>query len=207
MNKELSKTLRSRIIENGGLVFVEKYFGMVQTIEKTEMNEEISIRKRFPVATESIVDGICSSHQQFAIPDSALKGILYFEDQGTFENGNVRSGNNFQFTSNLRLVCWINRKKVVSNQFSEITGLAINDILQKLEVNKNPRSEGMFSNISVAVQRIPIQDAQIFSKYTYDESVTQFLMVPFEFFAIDLVVKYSINGSCMNSITLNPSQC
>lgn len=207
MNKELAKELRSRIIENGGLVFVEKYFGLVQTLERIEMMEDVPIRKRFPVATESVVNGICKSNQQVATPDSSMKGILYFEDQGSFENGRIRSGNNFEFTSNLRLVCWINRKKVVSNEFSEISGLAINDILQKLEVGSNPKSQGMFANISVSVQRIPAQDSSIFSKYSYDEAINQYLMAPFEFFAIDLVVKYSIIGSCINSITINPSPC
>jgi hypothetical protein len=55
MNKELSKILRERLQENGGLPFVERYAGLVQTVEKidTDVNQN-NVRKRFPVATESV---------------------------------------------------------------------------------------------------------------------------------------------------------
>lgn len=208
MNKELAKTLRQRILNNGGLVFVEKFYGMVQTAEKDEVSESGNpIRKRFPIATESVVNGQCQSHEELAIPNSALKGILYFEDNGTFADGRIRSGGQFQFTSNLRVVVWVNRHKVTSETYIEITGLAIADLIEKLEVDRNLKSEGMFNNLSVSVSRIPSQDAQIFSRYTYDEAVTQYLRPPFEFFAIDLSVKYSVNPSCMNEIILNESIC
>lgn len=209
MNKELAKALRQRIIGNGGLVFVEKYFGLVQTAEKNEIAESGNpIKQRFPIATESVLNGICTEGNEIiATPDSSVKGIIYFEDNGTFADGRVRSGNQFQFTSNLRLVCWINKRKVNSETYSEISLLAINEVIEKLEVDRNPKSDGMFSNVTISVQRIPSQDAGIFSRYTYDETITQYLRPPFEFFAIDLVIKYSINPNCLSQITLNPSQC
>lgn len=208
MNKEISKVLRQRILDNGGLVFVEKYFGLVQTVETSDQNAEGNpTRKRFPVATESIVNGTCKSHEQIATPDSSLLGILYFEDGGTVADGRIRSGNQYQFTSNLRLICWINRKKVTSETYVELTGLAISDIIEKLEVDRNPKTEGMFVNSTVSVSRIPAQDAQLFSRYTYDEAVTQYLRPPFEFFGLDLVVKYSMNPNCLDQIILKTSEC
>lgn len=210
MNKELSKTLRQRILDKGGIVFADKFLGLVQTVEKvdTDVNQN-PVRKRFPVATEILtdLDGNCRNFEEMAIPDSSLKGIAYFEDNGTFSDSRSRSGNLFQFTSNLRLVVWINRWLVTSSVYSEITALAIADLIEKLEVDRNPKTEGMFVNLSVSVQRIPSQDAQIFSKYTYDEAVTQYLRPPFEFFALDLVCKYSINPNCINEIILNEPEC
>ena len=40
------------------------------------------------------------------------------------------------------------------------------------------------------------------SRYTYDETVTQFLRPPFEFFALGLQLKYSINESCVEPLTI-----
>lgn len=208
MNKEVSNILRQRIIDNGGLVFVDKLFGMVQTGEKSEVNDNGgTVRKRFPIAIEHVVEGVCISQEQLAIPDSSRKGILYFEDGGTNPDGRVRSGGQYQFTSSVRLVVWINRKKVTSETYIEISALAIADLIEKLGVDTNPKSEGVFSNVSVSVSGIPRQDAGIFSRYTYDETVTQFLRPPFEFFALDLAVKYSINPKCINEIILNESIC
>src|SRR5690606_2438311 len=102
MNKELAKVLRQRIIDNGGLVFAEKLFGMVQTGERSELNDAgAQVRKRFPIATDVVVDGVCQSHETIVVPDSSLKGILYFEDNGSFPDGRARSGSLYQFTSNL----------------------------------------------------------------------------------------------------------
>lgn len=208
MNKEISNVIRQRIIDSGGLVFVDKLFGMVQTGEKSETNDAgTTVRKRFPIATEHVIDGVCISQEQLAIPDSSRKGILYFEDNGINPDGRDRSGGNYQFTSNIRLVVWINRKKVTSETYIEISGAAIADLIEKMKVDRNPKKEGMFSNLSISLAGIPRQDAGIFSRYTYDETVTQYLRPPFEFFALDLSVRYSINPNCINKIILNESIC
>lgn len=208
MNKELSKVLRQRIIDNGGVVFADKLFGLVQTGEKIEQNQNgNSVRVRFPIATESILNGVCDSHEQIATPDSGRLGIIYFEDNGTIPAGNSRSGNQFQFESRIRLVCWINRKKVTSETYVELTMLAITDLMKKIGVGSNPKSESYFVNMSVDVDGIPRQDAGIFNRYTYDETISQFLRPPYEFFALDLLCKYSVNPNCISEITLNESIC
>ena len=147
MNKEISKVLRDKLIEDGGLPFVEKYAGLVQTVTEEVATEETKTKKRFPVATEVVLNDVCSSHEEIITPDSSLKGILYFEDGGVVSQGKV--GKRFQFVSNLTLVCWINRAKVVSNIYSEITGIAIQNIMSKLNVDENPENVSMFTGLTV----------------------------------------------------------
>ena len=204
MNKEISKVLRDRLREDGGLPFVEKYAGLVQTVTKQVATEETILKQKFPVSTEVVINDACSSHEDIVIPDSSLKGILYFEDNGTTANGKV--GKRFQYTSNLTLVCWINRAKVVSNIYSEITGIAIQNILQKLKVDENPENVSMFIGLSVSINRILPQEATIFSKYSYDETVTQYLRPPFEFFGLGLQVKFSINEDCVQPLTITTEE-
>lgn len=204
MNKEISKILRDRLRENGGLPFVEKYAGLVQTVTEEVSTDEVKTKKRFPVATEVVVNDVCSSHEEIITPDSSLKGILYFEDGGVVSQGKV--GKRFQFISNLTLVCWINRAKVVSNIYSEITGIAIQNIMTKLKVDENPENVSMFTGLTVSVVKVQPQEASIFSRYTYDESVTQYLRPPFEFFGLGLQVKFSIDPKCVEPLTITTEE-
>lgn len=196
MNKEISKVLRERLRGNGGLPFVQKYAGLVQTV--TDVNptsDSTTEKRRYPVATEVVVNDVCHGNEEVMTPDSAMKGVLYFEDGGTQKTESEKG--KFKYLSNLTLIVWINRQLITSNIYSEITGIAIQMILDKLGVEKNPESEGMFSQIQVTLNRILPQEATLFSKYTYDETVTQYLRPPFEFFGLNLSVKYGINSNCI----------
>lgn len=197
MNKEISKILRDRLRENGGLPFVNKYAGLVQVVTDIKPNDETNVRRRYPVSTETIVNDACHGNEEIMTPDSAMKGILYFEDNGTQKTESERG--KFQYISNLTLIVWINRQRITSNYYSEITAIAIQMILEKLGVEKNPESDSMFTGIQVSLNRILSQDSSIFAKYTYEETVTQYLRPPFEFFGLSLSVKYGVNAKCIES--------
>lgn len=204
MNKEISKVLRERLRSGEGLPFVDKYVGMVQTVTEEVATDETHTRKRFPVATEIVLNDVCSAHEEIITPDSSLKGLVYFEDNGTTPNGKIGKG--YQYTSNLTLICWINRAKVVSEVYSEITGIAIQNIIQKLQIDENPENVSMFIGLTVTLNKIFPQDANLFSKYTFDEAVTQYLRPPFEFFGLSLQVKYRINPECVEPLTITSEE-
>ena len=200
MNKEIAKVLRDRLQNEGGLPFVEKYAGLVQTVTEEITADEGTIKKRYPVSTEVTINGACMQHEEIMTPDSSLKGILYFEDNGTQSLG--RFGNKFKYLSNLTLVCWINRAKIVSNIYSEITGIAIQNLMQKMDVDGNPENVSMFTGITVSVTRILPQESSLFAKYSYDENVKQYLRPPFEFFGLGLQVKFGINPDCVEPLEI-----
>ena len=128
-----------------------------------------------------------------------MKGLIYFEDNGTNPDGK-------KYVSNLTLICWINRAKVVSNIYSEITGIAIQNILNKIGIDENPENVSMFQGLTVSLTKIFPQEASLFSKYTYDESVTQYLRPPFEFFGLGLQIKYGINAKCIEPISIQNNE-
>lgn len=200
MNKEISKVLRDKLRQDGGLPFVDKYVGMVQTVTEDVATDETTKRNKFPVSTEVVLNDVCLSHEEVITPDSSLKGLIYFEDNGVQAQG--KKGNIFQFVSNLTLVCWINRAKIVSNIYSEITGIAIQNIMSKLNVDENPENVSMFTGLTVSVSKIQPQEATIFSRYTYDETITQYLRPPFEFFGLGLQVKFGVNPNCVEPLTI-----
>ena len=119
MNKELPKVLRDRL--KGNLAFVDKYGAMVQTVEfKQEQDGGVGVRKRMPVAVESIAEGTCSSLEMQMIPDSSNIGILYFEDGGTLPNGRKNQRYNYVSPKYIfwlkEMLIWKNKVKKCQNR-------------------------------------------------------------------------------------------
>ena len=81
--------------------------------------------------------------------------------------------------------------------------MAINDIITKIRAEQNPENVSFFTGLFVEISRIPKQDASLFSKYTYDETLTQYLRPPFEYFGIELKCSYSINPKCIGEIEID----
>ena len=52
------------------------------------------------------------------------------------------------------------------------------------------------SFIRVTPDREAPRSPELFSKYTYDEAETQYLMLPFEYFAFDFQVSYVLKNGC-----------
>lgn len=210
MNKGIANILLNRL---GTLPFIDLYGGIVSVQEKEDFFvDEIhpngkKVLNKFPVACDVIDHNVCAVPGKLVpmIPDSKRKGILYFEDMGVVSNG--RKGIYMDFTSSLRLVVWLNTKHINLNPCFELTMPVMAHILSRL-TNVNPFNSNNFLRINISVNKIPQANKDIFSKYTYDLAITQYLMQPFEFFALDLLVNYSILPSCINEITIKtPSQC
>jgi hypothetical protein len=72
----------------------------------------------------------------------------------------------------------------------------------------NQITDEQISNLVFINRVIVPQNNRIFSAYTYDEAKTQYLMLPYIYFAIDISVQYSVGENCfLNPITPKPVQC
>lgn len=208
MNKGLAHVLLSRI---GNLPFVDLYAGVVSIQEKADaLNDELGkpnkvIIKRFPVACDVIADDDCVKNGDLVslIPDSKRKGIIYFENNGIVSNG--RRGPHQNYTSNLRLVCWLNTKYIDADSCHELSLPVMTEIINKLTAKPFFNQDG-YQRVFVKVVDIPQNGKQLFAAYTYNESITQYLMPPFEHFAIDLQINYSISANCINNVKLKPDE-
>lgn len=210
MNDIIAIHIMSKLI---GIEYVEKFGGVVQTIERTTLNARgESIAYRIPVAKafhyfkdaekdinenriEVLNCGLKSAIMEDFLPESKISGMIYFEDNGVSVDTSKRhSGLNF-FNSKLRLVGWFNQKKFREIFDNDFRSKAMIEIMNKI-LTKRPIKQGNLSQMMVRISSIPPLDSGIFSSYDFNESQTQFLTAPYDFFAIDLDISFAIPKNC-----------
>ncbi|MGG5486257.1 hypothetical protein [Gaetbulibacter sp. PBL-D1] len=189
-----------------GLLFVDKLAGLVaigEKVQPTDVEGAFKVSK-FPISLDSNYEECISSGcYKDLVPNSNLKGILYFEDNGTTP-GPVKH-DSYQYTSKLRLVCWINNNKIHSSGCLSINHVLITLIRATLE--KGHFNSGVFKKIIVRTTSIIENEPRLFSRYNYPMESVKFLMHPYEAFGLDLTVDYSIGKSCISDLQINPVQC
>jgi hypothetical protein len=182
MNKEIANILKSFIEP---LPFVDTLAGLVQTIEFASLEDKEKGKIiRFPASVDSNTTPTGKAWQYAdLVPNSSKKSVIYFEDRGLKTTGKNRFGIGFE--SELRLVCWMNS----------------DDPLPLVSII-NALSDGVFNEapitgIKITLGNILGLEDKIFGKYSYEESVNQFLMFPFSAFAIDLKINFNVSTSCL----------
>jgi len=206
MNKYLSLVMMTRLLN---LPYIEKYGGVVQTIQKvipgTGDNGK-AIVKRIPISAVHEAPANCDLTEATSIhfiPEGKLKGLLYFEDGGSvMEPGKRHTGLTF-WRSRLRLVVWMNQKLLKETFDIELGSVAMNEMISLLCTK--PVNYDVFKNMAVRVASIPPATSSLFSEYDYNEKETQFLMPPYDFFAIDLDVFFGIPKGCKVPVVPDPN--
>lgn len=174
------------------LPFADRVAGVIKPVTFVTGTADKPVKKTIPVACNVSQPDCISGKYNDLVPNSKYKSIIYWEDNGTVTNAN--NPRDFNFTASLRLVCWINLKKVGKTD-CDVSALAITNILNTIPTS--PFNSGIYTRIRATVDREIIKTSAIFSKYTYDESVVQYLMYPFDYFALDVSVDFTILKSCI----------
>lgn len=205
MNKYLSLVMMTRLLN---LPYIDKYGGVVQTIQKVipgTGDSDKPIVKRIPISAVHQAPPNCSLAEATSIhfiPEGKLKGILYFEDNGVVPDTSKRhTGLNF-YRSRLRLVVWLNQKLLKETFDIELASIAMNEMISLLCTS--PVNYDVFKNVSARVATIPPATSSLFSEYDYNEKETQFLMPPYDFFAIDLDIFFGIPKGCKVPVVPDP---
>jgi len=193
MNKEVAAFLKNKIV---GISFFDVVAGIAQPVTVVTYDSETSLRiaKKQPVSYDmaSGKNPFLGMEQQL-VPSESKRSIVYFEDFGTTSDPNGPAGTH-NFISQIRLVAWMNKNKMNNvSKYTNVTSKCINEILHRLIQGKAFNGGGL-TRLFVSNPRIPIQDANIFSRYNYDEVESQFLRPPFEYFAIDFTCKYQMKS-------------
>lgn len=206
MNKQLAIYLYNKLIALN-LPFLDVVCAMVQTqTEDMPTSEETATMnvQRYPVALTHNQTN-CESGKEFpAIPDGNKKSLLYFEDNGI---GPITLLGRAGFQSSIRLVYWCNRARLIEDGYSETLIGQIEQQLIELLVPRRFENTAGFVRLLADVNRLPAQDAGIFSKYSYKETDKQYLRPPYDFFAIDFTFKYNIGSGCQVPIIYEPASC
>jgi hypothetical protein len=198
----INEIIKKINIELAALNFADLLGGIVKPITQNVKDRENNVtQKVYPVYMNEN-KGTCSVGDYLAMtPDSSKMSVMYWEDQGgTNTVDNVRSWN---MVYNVRLVAWFNLKRINS-------ALHDSDILIPIICNAIPeRVENFvpYTKIQVMLTGQETKSPAIFGAYTYDEAEKQYLIYPFDYFALNFRITFDIPKSCVQDITINPATC
>lgn len=196
MITDIANILKGKLI---GLPFVDRIAGLTQiAIDKQPIGENKFKTIRFPIACNVTGKDCSDSNNRVTdlVPDSTKKSVFFFQDinGASFVN---QTGNNLNFVADIRLVGWLNLKELGKDQCS-ITSLVVSNIIRAFRAT-GTFNEAPFTRVKINILKQVLRDAKIFSDYTFSETETQYLMYPYEHFALDLKVNFTINSECMNT--------
>lgn len=169
------------------LPYFDRAAGLVQTIQSEDNSESKGRTIKFPVEVD-----LSGGNLMAMVPDDSIKGMFYVED------GGIRPEGGEDYSSDLTIVCWLNPKKI-SAMVDAVSVNAMADIISALKANIN---EAPVTRLRFSVTGIPVRSADIFAKYNYQESDTQYLMPPYDFFALKVRASFRLSKSCLTP--LNP---
>jgi len=191
MNQAVASIIKSNI---EGLDFVDKIAGLTSVALMTVTDEAGNkVEKRLPIACcTTVEDCKCGAYNDLC-PDSKYKSVLYFEDQGV---SFLKYEGNFKwYQSNLRLVCWLNVALIDANCCADgiactLSSKVIAQIIRAMPTHPEDHSPMMrlYSEITDQI----VRSSAIFGQYTYNEKQTQYLMYPYDYFALNIRTTFAI---------------
>ena len=181
------------------LNWLDKIGGVVKPLR---VNVKGGVEKVYPVCLNS--ETICdSSRYTDMVPDSSKRSILYFEDGGVDV---IESGCKYtDMEASLKLVCWVNLPRI-NNAYTNAEIIKLNLINS---IPSRIANTDWVTKIRVIFDGEEPKSAGIFSEYTYDEAEIQYLIYPYDFFALNYKIRYSVpmDSDCLTAVVINPAVC
>lgn len=171
------------------LTWIDKLAGLTQ-IAQVKQNDVI---KRFPISCDMAFEDACRSGcYDELMPNSKYRSVVFFEDVSfTFVR---QEGEKLYYESRLRLVAWLNYKLLGEGGCGS-AGDYIISIIKALPAL--PQNVGDMLKLSVTVTSQAQRSSGVFGKYTFDEKTSQYLMIPYDFFGLDLRTSFFIIPECI----------
>ena len=203
MNQAIANIIKSKIED---LNFVDKIAGLVTTVYMNITDEnDNKVQKSFPVACCTTAEDCKAGAYNDLCPNSDYKTVIYFEDGGvSFDRA---AGNHKYYKSRLRLVCWVNVAKLLLDECYNESTCTISASLIAQIIRALPRHPLHYDYLDFVYHEVTGQQVHsnsIFAAYTYNEKQTQFLMYPFDYFALDIESTFAI---CLKSTEVYEAVC
>jgi hypothetical protein len=196
MNEKIANILKTKL---EALPFADKLAGMVRPMRIEVLGENnVRAQKTFPVSCDLSFNEVEKGKYKDLIPQSKYGSIIYFEDNGTTLT--YRDRGRVGFVGRLNLVCWLNLNKV--NCLKTGSTQALLNIISLLPDTHFSVDELREIRIT-GVSEVPKSNA-IFSRYSYDEIKTQYLLHPFDYFSLAINVEYWVKLSCIQPLEIEP---
>ena len=171
--------LQSRLSE---LAWLDIVAGVVRA---QKMNVE-GVEKTLPAMPDP-------NNQEYILltPSDKYSGIAYFDLISNSNRGELSGGRAFQMESVVRLVVWLNMRRLSP---SGNVPQAMAAIVSKL--NGRYSDVAPVGNIVVTPMQEVSKTPAIFSRWTYDEAESQYLMLPYDYFAFDFHLMFTLSAFC-----------
>lgn len=143
------------------------------------------------------------------LPNDLYRAVVYFEQLSDvrFEGYKDSKDRIMIYQVNLRLVCWVNFKKMGTTDLTITDRLSLG-VIKALTATKGEISrtsgkltvtDGNFTNSTVEVEPVSQvrQDRSIFSRYTIKEDN---LLYPWDYFAINLACTLYVGRECFTEV-------
>jgi len=184
------------------LNFAETVVGCVTTmsVNRPIKDNKVTIKK-FPAYINENITSCANSDYIDLVPNSDKKSIIYFEENGITTN--LINKDYMEVEASVRLVFWCNLKRINSTlKDTELLKLNIIKAIPTELQNINP-----YSFIRVILKGEGKKDVSIFNKYTYNEEEKQYLIYPFDYFALNYNISFNAGINCVEELIINPSVC
>lgn len=199
MNAGIAELLRDRI---STFAYIDKIAGLVRPITFQRPGPDgKTVNIIIPVGIDVVDPLACDESTQLdLVPDEKYRTIVYFEDRGVTIG--ERQGRATR-VSHIRLVCWVNTSKLNGDN------TAGDRMAQDFDgaMNGAPYNSDAFLGIRHRVEGFPAKGPGLFGQYTYPDGVRQYLMWPFDAFAIDIATEYMPNPACIVPVDVNDVAC
>jgi hypothetical protein len=195
MNVRIAALLKDRISQ---FTYVDRLAGMVRNVKYERAGTTISI----PVALDVDAAYACTDETLAdMVPDERYGCMVYFEDRGTQRAQSRTRG--ISFISRVRLVCWVNTQKFAgdNNAAEKICGQFIGAIESGFYNN------GPYIGLRHTIEGMAQTGTGIFQGYSYPEATRQYLMPPFDAFALDIATEYRVKPECQDEVLAEDEAC
>jgi len=193
MNTVIANQLKGKILST--ITWADRVVGMVRPLTYVT-GSEIPVVNTIPISCdlEASQRDCISNKQHHVVPDSSLKALIYFEDGGCAPTG--KSVRGLSFTSSITLVCWMNLQKLGKTDCSASAfGEAqLIEALYNFQETVSPINTIKVTQVSIAPK-----SPGIFSRYTYDQTALQYLIYPYDYFALDLKISFEVPFGCIDN--------
>ncbi len=165
----------------------------------------------FPITNDTLAQECIQRGKYWdLVPNNSYKGSLYVEQTGPLRfDGFEKKYTLMNFSANMRVVGWLNLAKM-GYQDASMSGLFSMSVIAKLLESRGvvTVSNLQYSGALVYVEIVgeAEKNAGIFSRYSYSR-FSNFLIYPFDYFAIDINVRFVVSSACVQAVEVGSELC
>lgn len=210
MITEIANSLYEKFLKDK--CYIDCWGGLVRTIEIPVSKNDGkggSVIGKYPISCEKLDE--CKPNKPYTelLPSNKYKSLSYFELIGRVRpvvnrNLNYPKRSAITFTAKLRFVMWYNMLKLGYKQCS-IAEQIITDIQFCFMNGYSLDAPYNVPEVKWSLDSFSVNDINdIFGKYSYSDANIAFALPPYEFFAIDVNVTFTVLKGCL---LLQPFAC